>query len=157
MRLVPTPRPSVDAVKAGPWTPVEDISEQPRFRMFADHRGRAEYGLAASATFNDTKVLAFQMSFRATGSRYSGHPDAFRLDHSGNPAARASWTTSFRLRSCVLVELHDPVPSLLISNRAIYDLEPTFFDGLRRVRSTPRRFRRVFRGAPTTVTSRVRY
>ena len=143
MRLVPTPRPSVEAVAAGPWTPVDDVAERldKRFRMIADHALRADYDLGARATINDTHVCAFRTSFRLTTG---GQPDAFRLDHLGSRAARSSWTTSFRLRTCVLAELHDPVPNLRISNRAIQDLQPTVFDRMRRVRGTSRRFRKIF-------------
>jgi hypothetical protein len=126
MRLVPTPRPAVDAVTAGPWTPV-DVDEhldQP-FRMLADHVDRS-YDSAFSATFNDHRVLAFRMSYRL------------------GRTARPSWSTTFRLRTCVLAELHDPVPNLRISNRTIHDIETTVFDGVRRVRGTPHRFRQVF-------------
>jgi hypothetical protein len=105
--------------------------------MFADHFGWS-YDLAARATFNDTPVTAFRMSYRL------GRADHQRFDHLRSSAARSSWTTTFRLRTCVLAELHDPVPNLRISNRAMYDLLPTVFDHMRRVRGTPRRFRQVF-------------
>jgi hypothetical protein len=125
VRLVPTPRPSVDAVAAGPWTPVEDVNDSlERFQMFAQHDGTNELG--DEATFGATRVVTFRTSFRA------------------HRTARPAWSTSFRLRTCVLASLNDPVPNLRISNRTIADLETTLFERMRRVRGTPHRFRRVF-------------
>lgn len=115
----------MEIVAAGPWTAVDVIDEQPRFRLFSEHSGWT-YDLAARATFNEVPVFAFRMSCRKKND------------------VRSVWSTSFRLRTCVVAELPSPVPSLCVSNRAIHDLEKTFFDGMRRVRGTPRPFRQVF-------------